>query len=182
MLRQRHETLLDRPMTETFCVLVSVVAKGRWTRKLHLGPAEELPKAGSSYEQQRGSVLRRGRVLECIKPVSITLHETLFDPPCCVKLKLRWRLEPVESGSFLRLDTSFDLNGAASLRRRHWNSRIDGHCGRMIASLRSSLEALHVEDDQEAGISGQNTGSSSMTATKISRVNGRPTLRKSVKR
>lgn len=182
MLRQRHETLLDSPMTETFGVLVNVVAKGRWTRAMSLVSPEALPRAGSLYEQQRGSVLRRGRVLECIKPVSITLHETLFDPPCCVKLRLRWRLEPVETGSFLRLDASFDLNGAASLRRRHWNSRINGHCGRMIGLLRSSLAAIQAAANQDAGVSGQNTGSSSMTATKISNVNGPPTFRKSTKR
>lgn len=176
MPRQRHEVRVDRPMAETFEALVRVVGKGRWARPLTLEPVDPLPKAGSRYEQQRGSVLRRGRVLECIRPVSMTLHETLLDPPCCVKLRLRWRLEPLETGSHLRLDASFDLNGAATLRRRHWNSRISGHCGRMIGALVAWLDEHARDDAQDNGVSGQRTGSSSMTDTKISADSGKPTF------
>jgi hypothetical protein len=176
MPRQRHEVRLDRPMAETFEALVNVVAKGRWTRQLQLDPADALPRTGACYEQQRGSVLRRGRVLECIKPVSITLHETLFDPPCCVKLRLRWRLEPLDAGSFLRLDASFDLNGAATLRRRHWSSRIAGHCGRMIGALVAWLDAHGKQEVHDSGVKGQNTGSSSMTEMNISVDSGKPTF------
>ncbi|HLF12083.1 MAG TPA: hypothetical protein VJA26_12790, partial [Gammaproteobacteria bacterium] len=98
-----------------------------------------LPKAGSSYAQQRG------KVLECLRPVSMTLQETLFDPPCCVKLRLHWRLEPVETGSFVLLDARYSLNGAASLRRRHWGERIHAHCARMLGSVQSRLDALPVD-------------------------------------
>ncbi|MBN1237935.1 MAG: hypothetical protein JXB36_05510 [Gammaproteobacteria bacterium] len=177
MPRQRHEAKLDQPMAETFVALAGVVARGRWMRQFSLDPADAIPRAGCRYEQQRGSVLRRGRVLECIRPVSITLHETLLDPPCCVRLRLRWRLEPLETGSFLRLDASFDLNGAAALRRRHWNGRIRAHCGRMIAALVARLDERAARADHFSGVSGQNTGSSSMTETKMSADSGKPTFR-----
>ena len=92
-------------------------------------------KTGCRYEQQRGKVLRRGKVLACLRPVSITLQEMLLDPPCCVQLRLHWRLEPVDDGSCVLLDARYLLNGAATLRRRHWQERISGHCTRMLSAL-----------------------------------------------
>ena len=98
-----------------------------------------LPHPGRQYEQQRGKVLRRGKVLACLKPVSITLEETLLDPPCCVQLRLHWRIEPKEDGACVLLDARYSLNGAAAFRRRHWYERINGHCVRMLAALQSRI-------------------------------------------
>jgi len=136
--KQRHELTLACAMTDTFAALVDVVAKGRWGgAALVFGTMQ--PRAGCEYAQQRGKVLRRGRVLECLRPVSMTLLETLLDPPCCVKLRFHWRLEPVEAGSFLLLDARYSLNGAAALRGRHWRHRIDDHCARMLDALEKHL-------------------------------------------
>jgi hypothetical protein len=134
VLKQRHEKRLACPMTEAFAALVDVVGKGRWSG---IAPAEEpiQPRPGCQYAQQRGTVLRRGKVLACLRPVSITLQEMLLDPPCCVQLRLHWRLEPVEQGSCVLLDARYLLNGAATLRRRHWQERINGHCLRMLGAL-----------------------------------------------
>lgn len=173
MPRQRHGVRVRRSMSETFAALLDVVAHGRWAGRLALESSETVPRAGLRYQQQRGPVLRRGRVIECVAPVSITLHETLLDPPCCVRLRLRWRTEPIDDGSFLRLDASFDLNGAAALRRRHWNGRIHGHCERMLAALQARLAG----DAQDSSVSGQKTGSSSITETKVTSDSGSPTLR-----
>lgn len=138
MLRQRHETQLAFAMTATFAALVDVVAKGRWGgTTIALGSAP--PRVGSAYEQQRGKVLRRGKVLACLRPVSITVQETLLDPPCCVRLRLHWRLEPVETGSCVLLEARYSLNGAAALRRRHWHERISGHCMRMLSALEKHI-------------------------------------------
>lgn len=127
-------------MTDAFAALVDVAAKGRWGgAALVLGTA--LPHPGCQYAQQRGKVLRRGKVLACLRPVSITLQETLLDPPCCVKLRLHWRLEPLEAGSCVLLDARYSLNGAATLRRRHWHERIHGHCTRMLSALESRVLA-----------------------------------------
>ena len=99
--------------------IVREPTKGRWGGDaLVVGTA--LPHAGRQYEQQRGKVLRRGKVLACLKPVSITLEETLLDPPCCVKLRLNWRIEPKDDGACVLLDARYSLNGAAALRGREW--------------------------------------------------------------
>lgn len=138
MLKQRHETQLACALTDAFAALVDVAAKGRWGgTALMLGTT--LPQPGCRYEQQRGKVLRRGKVLACLRPVSITLQETLFDPPCCVKLRLHWRLEPTEAGACVLLDARYSLNGAAALRRRHWYERIHGHCARMLGAMKASV-------------------------------------------
>jgi hypothetical protein len=138
-LRQRHEAQFACAITPVFAALVAVVGKHRWGA-CALTPNVP-PRPGSDYVRQRGKVLRRGRVLECLRPVSMTLQETLFDPPCCVKLRLHWRLEPLDCGAFVLLDARFSLNGAASLRRRHWNQRIHAHCARMLAGVRARLAA-----------------------------------------
>ena len=138
MLKQRHETKVGCALTEAFAALVDVAAKGRWGGSaLVLGTV--LPQPGCQYEQQRGKVLRRGKVLACLRPVSITLQETLFDPPCCVKLRLHWRLEPTDNGACVLLDARYSLNGAAALRRKHWYERIHGHCARMLCALESRV-------------------------------------------
>lgn len=138
MRRQRHETRLGCALTDAFSALVGVVARGRWAgAPLDLDAG--LPAAGCQYAQQRGKVLRRGKVLACLRPVSITLQETLLDPPCCVQLRLHWRLEPTDLGACVLLDARYSLNGAATLRRRHWDERIRGHCSRMLDALNSSV-------------------------------------------
>jgi len=140
VLKQRHETQLNCAMTDAFAALVDVVAKGRWGGAAFvLGTTQ--PHTGCQYSQQRGKVLRRGKVLACLRPVSITLQETLLDPPCCVTLRLHWRLEPVDTGSCVLLDARYSLNGAAALRRRHWYERIHGHCARMLSALERQVLA-----------------------------------------
>lgn len=134
MRKQRHETRLACALTDAFGALVEVVGKGRWS-----GSAIEqepvAPQPGRQYAQQRGKVLRRGKVLACLRPVSITLQETLLDPPCCVSLRLHWRIEPTDDGACVLLDARYSLNGAATLRGRHWYERIHGHCARMHSAL-----------------------------------------------
>jgi hypothetical protein len=136
--KQHHETLLGCALTEAFTALVAVVGKGRWAGT-PLDADSALPAAGCLYAQQRGKVLRRGRVLACLRPVSITVQETLLDPPCCVRLRLHWRLEPTDLGACVLLDARYSLNGAATLRRKHWDERIRGHCSRMLDALNSSV-------------------------------------------
>jgi hypothetical protein len=138
VLKQRHETQLGCALTDAFAALVAVAAKGRWGNSV-LEPGTTVPQPGRQYEQQRGKVLRRGKVLACLRPVSITLQETLFDPPCCVKLRLHWRLEPTDAGACVLLDARYSLNGAAALRRKHWYERIHGHCARMLCALESRV-------------------------------------------
>jgi hypothetical protein len=136
-LKQRHDAQFAAPLAQVFAALVEVAARGRWGSPLT--PLGAPPRAGVDYAQQRGKVLRRGRVLECLRPLSLKLDEALFDPPCCVQLRLHWRLEPTEAGACVLLDARYSLNGAAALRRRHWYERIHGHCARMLGALESRV-------------------------------------------
>ena len=140
MPRQRHETRLEAPITSVFSALIDVVARGRWGATRIVLDAPQ-PRPGCEYAQQRRTVLRRGKVLECLRPVKLTLEETLLDRPCRVQLRLKWRLEPLETSSCVLLEANYTLNGAASLRRRHWDERIHGHCTRMLAALRPQIAA-----------------------------------------
>jgi hypothetical protein len=178
MLRQRHEAQLPWPITAVFVALVDVLGHGRWGAGLSLalpGEAKSAPAVGARYAQLRGRVLRRGRVVESLRPVAFTLQESLIDPPCRVRLRLRWRLEPLDDGSFVRLDVRFELCGAAPLRKRHWNAQIAAYCERTMTRLRARLEAAGRR--QGAGVSGQMIGSNSMEAANTTSVKGTPTLR-----
>src|SRR5262245_41814450 len=151
---QRHEARFAQPLTTVFSAMIDVVARGRWGGGAIVAGTLP-PRAGCQYAQQRGKVFRRGKVLECLRPVSLTVQETLLDPPCCVKLRLHWRIEPLGTGSCVLLDARFSLNGAASLRRRHWCGRIEGHCQRMLGPVRrlaaaeTARAALASEHDSE---------------------------------
>lgn len=141
MLKQRHEAQFPEPLTSVFAAVVDVAARGRWgAATLVTGIAQ--PRAGCQYAQQRGKVFRRGSVLECLRPVSIKLQETLLDPPCCVRLRLHWRLEPLDGRSHVLLEARYSLNGAATLRRKHWQERIHTHCGRMLDAIARQIAAL----------------------------------------
>lgn len=116
--------------------------------------------------------------MECSPPISLTLHETLSDPPCRVGLRLRWRLEPVESGSLVVLDARYHLNGPAYLNRRHWKKRINAHCGKLLAALEGGLaDTVQTVAQGEAGVSGHSTGSINMTVTNTTTVRGSPSLK-----
>jgi hypothetical protein len=140
MPRQRHETRIEAPITSVFAALIDVVACGRWGAA-HIALHAPQPRPGCEYAQQRRAVLRRGKVLECLRPVALTLEETLLDRPCRVKLRLKWRLEPLETTSCVLLEAKYTLNGAASLRRSHWDEQIQGHCARMLGALRPQIAA-----------------------------------------
>jgi hypothetical protein len=139
LLRECHEALYERSMTAVFAALTTVLAKRRWGLPGRDGEEAMPPRAGCCYARQSGSVLRRGRVMEIIRPVSLVLYETLHDPPCYVRVQLRWHIHPVAAGSLLRLTLRYELNGAAALRRRHWARRLREHCNRMLVQVGTVL-------------------------------------------
>jgi hypothetical protein len=175
VLRQRHEVTLAAPITQVFSALVRMLARSRWSSDQWLVESDELPRIGQPYIQRRGSVVRKGRVVECLRPVLMTLYESLFDAPCRVRLRLRWRLEPLEGGSRVLLDVSYELNGPAYLNRRHWRREIHAHCGKLMkdleARLRDELSGTYGDDN------GQKIGNSSITVTKTTAVKGNPSFK-----
>lgn len=162
-------------MTMLFAASIIAAARGRWDTTTLPERGLPLPSAGCAYARTRGTVLRRGKVVEVLRPVALTLQETLLDPPCCVSLRLRWRLEPLEEGSLVRLDARYTLNGAAALRARHWRGRIDLHCERLLDAMRTHVARL--TEAQDSGTSGHSKGSTVITTTNSRTVNGKPTFK-----
>lgn len=138
MLRQRHDALFAEPITQVYQALLRTLAFRRWPVACASG--EEVPRPGQAYRYQTDTALRTGRVLELIRPVAVSLQETLDDPPCRVLLKLKFRIEPVEAGSLVRLDMRYRLDKAAQLRPRHWHRRLYGHARRTLGFVRAELE------------------------------------------
>lgn len=139
MARQRHETVYPESITLVFSALIRTLALRRWGTTAG-AVLDEPPRRGCRYTNQTSTALRSGRVLEVIRPVSITLYETLDDPPCRVRLEQRWRLHPTDDGSLLRLDLRFRLNHAATLMGTHWDRRLARHCERMFEFVRRNLD------------------------------------------
>jgi uncharacterized protein YndB with AHSA1/START domain len=137
--RLRHEVLYSETMTEVFRALVRALALRRWGVATELG-LDALPRPGRCYEHQTTTALRRGRVLEILRPVSVTLYETLDDPPCRVRLQMRWRIHAIDGGSLLRLELCYRLNHAATMRRGHWKRRLKRHCGRMFHFVARNID------------------------------------------
>lgn len=184
MPRQAHQARFAAPLDAVFSALLKSLAKRRWAEGTADDPERLAPRVGMRYVNERGSVLRRGRVLECLRPVSLTLYETLFDRPCRVRLKLRWRLEPGETDSLLRLEARYDLNGAATLRHRHWRRQIAAHSIRMLGFVSRELEpgpgpgqGGGVSVGARAGSTGQSQGNSNIVVANTTAVSGRPSFR-----
>jgi hypothetical protein len=173
--RQRHCRNLVTTLAGAYSALLQAAGKRRWAAPLSLDAVAMPPRPGTQYVWQRGSLLRRGRVLEALPPVALTIDETLHDPPCQVQLLLRCRLEPCESGALLRLDARYRLNPPARLNARHWRTEIRAHCERLLRAV--ELGVAGNADQLESDCRGHSKGSSSITATNTAAVNGRPSRR-----
>jgi len=173
VFRLRHDASFEAPVASVYQALLAVLARRRWAGESWYDH-ERRPLVGGQYVMRNGPVVRRGRVVECLHPVLLTLYETLFDPPCRVRLRLRWRLEPTDAGTALRLDTSYELNRPANLNRKRWSAEIDAHCARLHVATAAVLSDAA---DHGVGINGQRIGSSTMTVTNTTKVNGTPSFK-----
>ena len=175
MPQQRHEARFGASMTTVFSALVRVAARGRWGSASWFDGSAPSPRPGCQYVTRRGAFTRRGRVIECLRPLALSLYESLSDPPCRVRLRLRWRLEPLQIGSLVLLDARYELNVPAYLNRRHWRARILKHCVHSLGALEAEIGAQL--DQGLVGESGQRTGSNTMTVMNTTTVNGRPSFK-----
>lgn len=133
MARRQFRATYPATLCEVFAALSTTLAFRRWIS------SDAPPLAGLRYRYQTGSVQRAGRVVEVIRPCGLTLDEVLHDPPCRVRLFMRWRIEPVLAGSAVRLDARYRLNHAASVRFRHWDRRLQLHFGNQLRFLGVNL-------------------------------------------
>lgn len=176
MFHQRHEAHYARPITTVFASVLEVLARRRWAVEPWFDREDARSPVGRRYQYRNGTLVRRGRVVECMRPVLLTLYESLVDSPCRVRLRMRWRLEPLDCSTSVLLDARYELNGPAYLNRRHWRERIHGHCGRLLMAVRAELVDAKV-DQGVAAVSGQNTGSNTMTVTNTTAVSGKPSFK-----
>jgi hypothetical protein len=174
VFRERQEATYAMPVTAVFAALLDVLARRRWAAESWYDPGRPRPPVGQRYVCRNGAVVRQGRIVECLQPVLLTLYESLFDPPCRVRLRLRWRLEPMETGTSVLLDARYELNRTAFLNRARWHGEISGHFARILTAVERALVASAA---QGAGVMGQKTGSSDMTVTNTTAVNGKPTFK-----
>jgi len=122
-------------MTEAFAALIEVIGKVVERHRARRGRTPPSPAAGTATARQ--GVASRQR-LAALRPVSITMQEMLLDPPCCVQLRLHWRLEPVEDGSWCgRRTLSLDGAGHAA-PPAVGRSVISGHWPRMLSASRTA--------------------------------------------
>jgi len=126
-----------------------MLALRRWDSTANATDEFELPNPGRKYRRQTPTALREGRVVEVIRPVSVTLHETLCDAPCRVRLRQRWRIDSVKTGTLLRLELLYELNQPASLRRVHWRRRRRIHCEKMLRFVGRNLERAQARSTTE---------------------------------
>jgi hypothetical protein len=143
MSRLRCERVFDDSITDVFIALVRMLALRRWDPGVTAFGDLALPRPGCRYTRQTATALREGRVVEIIRPVSVTLVETLHDPPCRVMLRQRWRLHPVEAATLLTVELDYRLNQAATLRRLHWRRRLERHGRRMLDFVGLNLDWQH---------------------------------------
>jgi len=139
LARLRHEKRFDAPVTDVFVALVRTLALRRWDPAVATTTELAVPKAGTRYARQTTTAFRTGRVVEVIRPVSVTLHETLSDPPCHVSLKQRWRIDTVSGCTLLRLIIEYRLNQAATFRQLHWRKRLSLHSRKMLELVAREL-------------------------------------------
>ena len=141
MPRLRCERSFDASITDVFAALVRMLALRRWDPGIAAFGELSLPRAGCRYARQTPTALREGRVVEIIRPVSVTLVETLHDPPCRVALRHRWRVHPVEPSTLLRLSEIPTIVGV---------KEASGNLSQMCAVCRDAPEGFSVLSGDDA--------------------------------
>jgi hypothetical protein len=178
MLDQYHETRLEQSMAAVFTALLSTLAVGRWDSELDNERTSYVPRRGCRYSFIRKGRLCRGQVLECLRPVSLVLRESLHRSPSRVDLRCKWRVEPVDDATLLKYEVKAVLNRAAGLHRRNWEQKLARDWARLVAFMHERLDATpNAQGTVVEGEMGQTTGSKSIVTEKMSTVSGKPILR-----
>jgi hypothetical protein len=143
--RQELDAVFPGTLGEVFTALARTLSFRRWgSTDVLLQPA--LPGPGHPYRHHAGKALRVGRIVDVTRPVGLTLKEILHDPPCRVMLTLRWRIDPVQTGSAVRLNASYRLNHAAMLRARHWDRRLRQNFSLQFRFIARNLDQMHCSE------------------------------------
>jgi hypothetical protein len=176
MLEQSFELRLSNPIADVFAALAAVVSVGRWDSLIDADTQRSVPRRGCRYCTLRRGRVCRGQVIECLRPVSLIVSESLHRSPSHVQLRMKWRIEPLSSGTLLVHDVKATLNRAAALKRRNWERKLQSDGARLFAQIADRLQACET-DHPPATVIGQSIGSKNIVSTKITSVSGKPILR-----
>jgi hypothetical protein len=174
VLRQKFRAELAIGLRDAFGLMLQALAEQRWANAQEPGLAVT-PRVDLRYTWRRGNRLRSGRIVECLRPVALTLSEVLLDPPSHVQLRLRYRLEPSNRGAILQHEAGYALNGAAALRKRYWTAEVQRYWEALLRVL--ELTARDQVSQDYTLCKGQNTGSSSITIVNTTSVRGTPSFK-----
>lgn len=176
MLELYHEARFAEPMAAVFAALSRALADGRWNDVHAYAGSLALPRTGLRYSARRGGHICHGEVLECLRPVSLVLQETLQRSQWGIGVRQRWRVEPLATETRLCSEIRATLSRIASLQRRHWQARLEAERQRVHAQIRAEL-ARAAEIRAQSGTIGQSIGSVSIVSTKRISVSGKPILK-----
>lgn len=176
MLELYHEARLAEPISAVFAALLRALARGRWANAVEPDELTAVPRTGFQYSARSRGRLRRGEVVECLRPVSIVLLESLQRSPSFVHVRQRWRVQPLPGDTRLSCELKASLNRMANLQRRHWEARFARDVAQLLDAVRRDLEASRPQGGAN-GVIGQRIGSASIVNANKSTVNGKPILR-----
>ena len=174
MLEQYHEARFAPSIALVFAALLRSLAQGRWANMAVYGETAVLPRTGFQYSSRYNGRLRRGEVIECLRPVSIVILETLQRSPSFVRVRQRWRVQPLARDTRLSCDLKAELNRIAHLHRRNWETRFEREITKLLAAVRDEFAQAH---GVASGSVGQRIGNASIVKTNSRIVNGKPILR-----
>jgi hypothetical protein len=162
----------EHSMSAVFTALALELGRERWLQ--NRDSDVRLPRAGLEFGYRRRQRCCTGKVLECLRPVSLILLERYQGPAGCIVARQRWRIDPLESATRLRCELQIETNRFARLQQRFWHQHF-----RILAQRTCHEIALRLrrdERDQSDSI-GQSQGRSSIVNAKTTSVSGRPILR-----
>jgi hypothetical protein len=175
MIEQTTELRLAEPIAAVFAALAQVASIGRWDAMLDESQASAVPRRGCRYSGRRRGRVCRGQVVECLRPVSLILNESLERAPSLVEVRWKWRIEPVSKCTLLTQEVRAELNRAASFKRRNWERKLESDGRQLFLQLGARLSSAQCQP--AAGKTGQTTGNNSIVSAKITSVRGKPSFR-----
>jgi hypothetical protein len=136
------ETFFDAPMSVVFAALIAELARGRWAAGDSASGSGLLPRPGLRFSYRQGRRLVTGRVLECLRPVSLVIVENSRGAAGSVVIRQRWRVDHRDSTSRLDTELKFDAHRLARLQlgscESHYIAAARGVCARLQTRLRKS--------------------------------------------
>lgn len=176
MLERTYELRLSEPIADVFSALAATIAVGRWDTLIDADDQSGLPRRGCRYCTQRRGRVYRGQVIECLRPVSLIISETLHRSPSHVQMRMKWRIEPISDGTILIHEVRAALNRAAGLKRRNWERKIASDASQIFTGIITRLQRATAIQPSTVTI-GQSTGNRVIVNAKMTNVSGKPILR-----